>query len=447
MTGGVSGERRGEVLWPGRGAVVTPARDTPPPAPFATRAGQGIQFPLLLGLLVLFGQSFQYVNDLPPAYLLTKAWPLLMLPLALWGAASLQLPYRRILLVALACTLGVAPLMGVLVLRNGLVGAVASTAKVWPLLNGFSMAALLVLARPAPAVLLRGILWLGAITLAAFVVLALVTPQSAYHQAIEATKIFMWDVERGDRLYLPMFFGFLSLFALARSLWRRPTIWKLLLTACAYAVLLLLYKQRTPILASMAVIMIGWAIEPGPRRRLRLALTACGGLLAGVPALLYVQSSATTKLLGASLSVRQFEAIAAVRFLNHGPWRWITGVGSATRVGDVNFGDLVGSSYFFLADLGWLGVVFEYGLIGAGVMLLLALAGLRQTARPSPGAPLLGRIVFDYVLFFLFCSVTTPVVFAPGELVFCMAVAAYLARPSAATGSRASSTRGSPSAA
>lgn len=422
--------RRGRVIRPSQRRVIKPLRDADAPAvaPTSAGVGRGIQFPVLLGLLLLFGQSFQYVIDLPLAYLLTKIWPLLLLPLAVWGAARLQLAYRPILLLALACALGVAPLMGVMVLGDGLTGALASTAKVWPLLNGFSMAALLFLTKPAPSVLLRGILWLGAITLAAFVILALVTPQSAYHQDISSTKIFLWDQDRGDRLYLPMFFGFLSLFALARSLRERPAVWKFVLTGVAYLVLLLLYKQRTPILVSVLVILIGWAMAPGPWRRTRLALIVGAGGLAVVPAAVYLKLSGAARLLGGSLTARQSEADAAVRFLNGAAWRWITGVGSATRVGNVNFGDVVGSHYFFLADLGWLGVAFEYGLFGAAVLLLLGLTGLRQAARSSPAAPLLGAIAFDYLLFFLVSSVTTPIVFAPGEMTFCMALTAYLAR-------------------
>ena len=54
----------------------------------------------------MFWQCFQYMIDVPPLYWLSKAWPLLTLPAALWALFVLRLPYATYYVVLLAYVIG-----------------------------------------------------------------------------------------------------------------------------------------------------------------------------------------------------------------------------------------------------------------------------------------------------------------------------------------------------
>lgn len=378
--------------------------------------------------LPLFAQSFQYVVDLLPLYALSKIWPIVTLPLAVLGAARLPVPGKALLLVTYAWLYGVSPAISIVELGNTPLGALSTTIKVWPLLNVFGLAAFLVWMKPTPDTLRRAVIGLGLFTFITMVVLWMVVPFSAYQQGILETKLFLWDVERGKRIYAPMFFGMLTIFTLNRSMWLRPKPWKLLLMAACFLVLLTLYKQRTAIAAAGLTVLIGAILSLPKRRILVFVLLGAVGVMILPIMLQYVTDHELGASLGGSLSTRQTQLATAVSFLSDEPWRWIVGVGSITRATEMSLGDVVGSDYFFLADLGWLGVAFEYGLLGAGLLVLAHLLGIILAAplasRPEP----LGRALLDYVIYILLTSAVYSPVFAPGELAACMGLAYYLQR-------------------
>ena len=145
-----------------------------------------------------------------------------------------------------------------------------------------------------------------------------------------------------------------------------------------------------------------------------------------VPSFLLLHVDTVAKGLGGSLTVRQDEFAKAIEFLNAQPWRWITGVGSATRIGDITLADLVGARVMYLADLGWLGVAFEYGAIGVALLVVLHAVGLKLTWQAvRPDDPLSGAL-FDYVLYVVLSSAIYSVVLSPGEVLTCMALAWYM---------------------
>ncbi len=386
------------------------------------------QWRILLTLVLLaplFCESFQYVIDCPPLYALTKAWPLVMLPWAAFAGLRLALPYKGLLLAALAWTAGASTLIGVFELGNGLTGMLAPTAKVWALANGLSLAGVLVLLKPTPDTLARAIAVLGGVTFISVAAIWFLTPTSAYVGTIESTKVFLHD-ERGYRLNAPMMFGVLSIFLVNRSFWRSPTLWKLVLIGIGFGLLIGVYKTRVLILGTAAGVVLGAVFSAGKSRSLIFALLLAAMLAVAVPLWSLLHSDALTKSLGGSLSIRQIEFAKAVDFLNAQPWRWLTGVGSATRVGDVTLAEIVGTNFFFPSDLGWLGVVFEYGLIGAGLMLSLHLFAVRIAWGAAATGALAGAALFDYALYLLVVSPVTSVVLAPGEMTAVLALGWWL---------------------
>ncbi len=393
----------------------------PPAASATVRIRWGLTLGLVL-ILPMFAGLFAYVVDVPALYGMTKIWPVITAPLALLAAWRLRPDFQSLLLVTFVWLLGATPLIGVIQLGNDVAGAVASSVKVWPLIGALGATGLLWLARPTEPDLRRAVVILAVLTFAFLIGAWLFAPEALFHQGIEDTKVFLTDPERGRRINAPMMFGIVGLLLVNRAFWRRPAVWKAVVVLLGIAAMIVCYKQRAQIGGAIAVLGLAGALSLG---RWRGPVIACGIavlIAAAVPVSWWVGQNAADSL-GGSLSMRQIEAEAAVRFLNDAPWRWITGVGSAGRIGDVTLGDIVGTPFFFPSDLGWLGVVFEYGVIGAALMLALHIVAIRLAWQAARCGGDLARAVFDYAVFLLVVSPVVSVVLSPGELAVILALA------------------------
>jgi hypothetical protein len=415
-----------------RGAQITlPAYRAGAPYQVAER-----QTPLLalqLGILVLalpmFTQCFQYMVDVLPLYALSKAWPILMLPLFVWGLMRLDLPYKLLQVATLVWVLGVTPLIGIAHLGNEVGAALTTTIKVWPFASTFSLAAMLVLLKTPDSLLRRTLLSLGFATYAIMLLLWVVVPARAYGGGDAVTKLFMYDPERGRHIYMPMFFGMLLIFYLNRSFWVRPRVWTVAALLLAFVLQLWIDKERAAIGGAAVTVVIGAALS---MRRFRTA--ACTVLvLIGSVGVIYVALKLQSNVdlhssLGGSLSVRTVSVSTAWNYISADPLRWLLGIGATTRFGDITLAHLFGNRMFFLTDIGWLGVAFEYGLIGALLMLLVHVGGLRATARWSTPDDALALAMVDYIIYLMIVSAVYSVVFTPGELTTVMGLSYCLAR-------------------
>lgn len=384
---------------------------------------------IALCALPMFAQCFQYMVDIPPLYVLSKAWPALTVPLFVWALLRLDIPYKLLFVVTMLWIVAVTPLIGMIQLGNGFGAAFLTTVKVWAYGFIFSLAGLLMLLHLPAVTLRRVLLGLGLGTYLIMVALWFVVPTSAYGDGDIATKLFMHDPERGYHLYMPMFFGMLLLFYLNRSFWARPRVWKALAIIAGFALQYLIYKERTSIAGGMLVVAIASAFSVG---RWRIPALAMLGVAVGVAIFYFIgrlESAADLHTsLGGSLAVRQVSVATAWNYLSQDPERWLLGVGATTRFGNVTLSQLFGNRMFYLTDIGWLGVAFEYGIIGALMMLLVHVAALRAAVRwSSPDDPL-SQALADYVLYLIIVSLVYSVVFTPGELTTALALGYYLAR-------------------
>lgn len=395
------------------------------PFPTVPEAGRlaGI---ILLVALPLFAQSFQYTVELPLLYALSKGWPLLTLPLTVIGLARVSFPGRALALITFLWIYGVTPWMSQIVLGNTFPGAAASTVKVWAFAYLFSLPALLVWLRPSADTLRRVALTLGVATFLLLVGLWLTLPPSAYQANTIEAKILLWDPERGPRINLPMFFGLLLLFTLNRHMWLRRRFWPAALLLVGFLLLLFIYKARMSIAAAGGAVLIGAALSLSRWRWAAVLSLLLAAALATPSALMYLGSADFAARLGGSLTARQAEAKAAIDFLNAEPWRWVTGVGNLTRVGDIGMAEILQTTYFFVVDLGWLGVIFEFGLVGTLMIAALCIVVLRLCALLQASEHAFDRALLDYVVYILLTSWIYPVVYAPGELTVCGAMAMYL---------------------
>lgn len=418
--------------------VVMPLRRsaTGVPMPTADDTGRLFASLVLACCLPLFAQVFYYLNEYPPPYLLSKAWPFLTMPLALYGMARLRLPVGGMYLAVLAYVLGFTPLVSMVQLGNGFLDALTTTVKAWPFTFYFSLSALLALLAVPPDRIARMVLGFGAATYVLMVLIYALAPTAWYANNPADSKLLLFDTERGYRVYMPMFFGMILLFYLARSSVLRRNLLQAGLAALAFLPMLLIYKQRAAIAAALVVVALGMVMSLPPRlRRMVIGfglIVAAAGMVLVARKLGILSGAAPANVedaLGASLSVRQTSSGLAFAFLGDDPMRWLFGVGATTRFSTVTLNDIFGNEQFFIADLGWIGVIFEYGVVGAS--LLAALYGwclvwvFRATRRTrDPFALALG----DYVLYLIVSSAVYSVVFTPGELGVVMALSVYLHR-------------------
>lgn len=382
---------------------------------------------ILLLVLPIFGQTFYYLLELPVPYFLSKAWPFLMLPLSLYALFVFELPYKAMFALLLAYCMGWSPLLGMIYFGNGYLDALTTGVKILPFTYYFGFAALLAWLRPQATTITRAFVVLGAVTYVTMWLLWILAPEDWYGSDPAKGKLLMFEYERGNRIYMPMFFGMIFLFYLTRRFCRTWEWWVGLAIPAIFASQMIIYKQRISILA--AVIVVYAIVISSTRGTLRRFLVACG-LLAGSAVAVIVSGPIAAEFagsLGGSLSVRMVSFATAIDFLGNDPLRWIFGVGATTRFSTITLAELFGNKNFYLADLGWLGIVFEYGLIGALLVIGVYLGGLLftwQTARVD-GSPLI-RALADYMFFLFITSTVYSFVFTPGELATILAVAAYL---------------------
>lgn len=385
---------------------------------------------LLLLTLPLFGQLFHYLIDVGPIYYLSKAWPFLTLPLAAYAIFRVSTPFHTLYMVTIAYALGVTPVLSMVWLGNDIVEAFTTTIKVWPLTYYFSMLAVLVVLKPSPTLITRTILQLGIATYVIMWILWIVVPVSFYASDSTISKLFMFENERGYRIYMPVTFGIIMLFYLASRMAERPRLWIVLSSIAMLGSLVYIYKQRLAIFTT--IIVIGWTFVARLPLLARSIFVLLGAGIGGAMAIAALANlDRITESLGASLSVRQHSMALVTQYLVNEPLRWIFGVGGTTRFANTTLSEIMGSASFYLADLGWLGVLFEYGLVGSLMILSLYIVIVRLPATVEWGDEkdaAMTNALRAYVLYLLLTSSIYSAVFVPGELAAISALFLYMRR-------------------
>ena len=130
---------------------------------------------------------------------------------------------------------------------------------------------------------------------------------------------------------------------------------------------------------------------------------------------------------GTGFDLRWETVVKASSFLGISPTRWLFGVGTISPTSTDSLSAYF-DHFFFLADITWLGVVFEFGLIGALLFVFYELRGLlfyQRALRPRIESDFLGSLK-DYLLYVLVISNLYPPTLTPGETAVILAIFAYV---------------------
>lgn len=398
-----------------------------PPPVFAQGASRPYVLWCLMLVLPMFGQTFHYITALYPLWALSKAFPVLTLPLVLRLGSQPRFPMTRQMLLSFAWLLIVPSFAAVIYFHESFFVSITAQVKLLPILYFFSFLALLLMLKPTLSELGRSFVILGAVVVGALILMWLLVPASWYKETyVFGQAPFFTADSRGHRIRMSMYFPFILLFFCYRRAFFERHVGYFIGVLVGLAVALLIVKSRALAIGIVGVLVINTFVWARPRARL--------GFLLLMPILLVSVFSmgylATIFSAGAEtgFDTRRISAQLATRFLGNDPLRWLFGVGTISP----SSGDTLTTyfhHFFFLADITWLGIVFEFGLIGALIILGLQLRGLffYRRLRAEVEDDFLGAL-FDYLKFVLLASFFYPPTLAPGETAVILAVFAYVWR-------------------
>ncbi|MET1755779.1 hypothetical protein ABVV53_09965 [Novosphingobium sp. RD2P27] len=382
---------------------------------------------LLIAALPLFGQTFHYMKDLKPLWALSKAFPLLSLLLVLPVLTYRRVPQVFGWLLAFLWLVLVSSFAGVLTFDQNFLLGLTAQVKLLPMLYALSFLGLLLLVRPSTDQLVKAIQVWAVLTFAAVFLLWAFAPQSWYSTKYEFGDAPLLSVDdRGNRIRMPMYFGLIALFSLNRRLLAKPDLRTAVLFVFALALIAGVVRTRAVVLGCVATLALIAFMASSPRWRVVAVAAAAivGFVLLQVP---YVQSAFDTSA-ASGIQLRQITADKSIAFLGDSVLRWMFGVGTITPLDPGGLPKFF-NHFFFLADISWLGIVFEFGLVGAAIMLILLMRtwNYARRVRQSFNSPVLAGMQ-DYVLFTLIQSpLYSTMTLQPGEIAVVAAIFVYLA--------------------
>jgi hypothetical protein len=396
-----------------------------PPAPGRVRARI---MAILVLALPLFGQTFHYMKDLMPLWALSKALPLLSLPLAAPLFRQPRLPMVRQVLATFLWLVLVPSFVATFTFGQDFFTGITAQVKLLPMLYVFSFLGFLMMVKPTLRELTAAFLTWGFLTFALLVLLWALVPQNWYSgvYAFGSSPLFSMD-NRGNRIRMPMYFGIITIFyCYRRFLGDRSLVW-LFGALAGFLLTLLVVKTRAMIVGIAGVVVIDSFAAAGALTRVALLFAAPAGLVGlfsfGYLATMFSVDSST------GFDVRWKTITKAIDFLGVDPLRWLFGVGTISPTSADSLFSYF-DHFFFLADITWLGIIFEFGLIGAILILFYELRGLLFCRQLMAG---IGRNTFigslrDYILYVIIISNLYPPTLTPGETAVILAIFVYVWR-------------------
>jgi hypothetical protein len=223
---------------------------------------------------------------------------------------------------------------------------------------------------------------------------------------------------------MSMYFPIVMLFFCYRRAWFERS-WRYLLgVLIIFAVTALIVKTRAMVIGICGIVAINtiaWARPQTKVLALILAPLAAGAVFSfGYLASIFDTGD------GSGLDVRLTTMKEAVGFLGISPLRWLLGVGTISPTSSDSLMSYF-NHYFFLGDITWVGIIFEYGIIGALLFVFIQVRGLvfYRRLRSEVEDDFLGALA-DYILYVLVISPFYPPTLTPGESAVILAIFVYV---------------------
>lgn len=381
---------------------------------------------MLLMLLPLFGQTFHYMKDLLPLWALSKAFPVLSLPLALVLLRRPRLPMARQIMATFLWLVLVPSFAASFTFGQDFFTGITAQVKLLPMLYFFSFSGLLMIARPSLRELAAGFLICGIATYAALIILWAIIPDAWYSKvyAFGSSPLFSAD-NRGNRIRMPMLFGIITLFYCYRRFLGSGSLRWLAGAAAGLCLTLFVVKTRAMVVGIAGVVVINSFAAAGALVRVGLLFVAPAALV-GLFSIGYLNTMFSSDS-STGFDVRWKTVTKAVGFLGTDPFKWLMGVGTISPTSSDSLFSYF-DHFFFLADITWLGIVFEFGLIGAILLVLYEIRGLllfRRIREATGHSPFLGSLC-DYLLYVLLISNLYPPTLTPGETAIIAAIFVFV---------------------
>ena len=205
------------MLSPSRSVVLASGREPRTPVRTDGRSirtdFRPLHLALLLLLLPLFGQSFHYVKALPPLWALSKAFPVISLPLALVLFRGSRPVASRQILLSFLWLLLLPSFVAIFTFQQDFFTGITAQVKLLPLLYFFSFLGLLRWLKPTSSELTTGFLSCALMTFVLLLLLWLAAPESWYSTTYKIGDAPLLSVDsRGHRIRMPMYFAMIGLF-------------------------------------------------------------------------------------------------------------------------------------------------------------------------------------------------------------------------------------------
>ena len=293
----------------------------------------------------------------------------------------------------------------------------------------FSFLGLILWLRPTLGEIRTGVLFWGVATFAILVAVFVLVPDSAYARvwSDDSSRFIDYDPMRGYRIRMPMFFGDLAIFWAFRRFLKGRSPLMLVATVLFLALQVLLIKQRAFTVAIVMVLALVGAINASMMMKIAVAGMAALGAVAIFSIDFFAVLLNPSQAPG--IDTREITMREAIDFLGTDPLRWFIGVGTLSPENEHTLMSYF-RHFFYLADIGWVGNVFEFGLIGTVLLLSLSLRVMLFHSRHFGrlNDPFLGALS-DQALYSLFVSWIHPeLVLSPGEIGVIMAIQVYALR-------------------
>jgi hypothetical protein len=367
---------------------------------------------LFICFLFLF-QIFYYAADFYNLYIVSKIlFPIITLVLTyltfipyFLNRKSLY-PYTWILVGSFFYFVISASLMAYLNYQQSLIDGVASELKFIPIFFYFATILIFEKAKVSIRDIQKSFMLISVVSLIAYIYFSIFYPED---MAIAGSKVFLHDSVRGYRIILPLTIIEIYLFYICRKSFIEFHWINLLYVFMVFVYLIYFYKERAELIGIFLTIVFTNREKLGKHLKATFIILCVLGitLLLLLPRLEHFQINN----IGESAQLRLKTAGVITNVLSNNYISVIFGVGNLLKTNTANFQSVYGE-FFWPSDVGWLGIVFESGILGVFIIFYILKILLKESADyRMETTPTILLALRDYVLLTIILSPMIPPLF------------------------------------